>query len=338
MSGPSADSPLPAAGLPLPGGGWRRTLRGCGAFLVGGGLPVFLVSLATVYEVFLALLLFGPTGDGAWAAFVTEFKVRCFDYNPATGGMTWTAAWIMLAEPPFICAIVLLLWRVGGRARPRMSLLRPAAAGVTAGLLAVAGLFAYGLSTVSNPSDTLPFPGARIRTRLELPAFQLTDETGAAVDSASLRGRVTLLTGVFALCSATCPNILMEVKNLLENLPPGANEHLGVLALSLDPDRDSLELTGSIARAYGFSHPRFRYLNGDPTVMSNLTSRLQFSAMRNPETGVIDHASLFILVDADGRIAYRLSADARHRGWVRAAVQELCAEAGRTKTAGTSAR
>jgi protein SCO1/2 len=323
MSGPYAEgSPAP---LSAPSGAGPGAVA---RFFTGGGLPSFVLALAAVYETFLILLLFGPEGDGRWAAFVSEFKVRCFDYNPATGGMTWAAAWIMLAEPVFIVGLVFALWRAGTRARLARALRGgPLLAGALTGLSAVGAVFAYGLGSLTPPADPLAFPGARIRTALPLPEFQLQDQTGARVDHTALRGRVTLITGVYALCSAACPNILMEVRELLSDLPPEARDHFGVLAFSLDPDRDTLPLMGAIATAYGFTHPRFRYLNGEPEAVRAVTSALQFSAQRDARTGEVDHASLFILVDASGRIAYRFTAEAGRRSWVRQAIAELGREA-----------
>jgi cytochrome oxidase Cu insertion factor (SCO1/SenC/PrrC family) len=54
---------------------------------------------------------------------------------------------------------------------------------------------------------------------------------------------------------------------------------------------------------------------------------LQFAARRNPATGLVDHANLFILIDANGRIAYRFNLDQRHRSWLIAAVESLTDEA-----------
>ena len=60
--------------------------------------------------------------------------------------------------------------------------------------------------------------------------------------------------------------------------------------------------------------------------MHDALTRLQFSATRNPQTGVIDHANLFLLVDRSNHIAYRFTLDARHRAWLRTALRSLLSE------------
>ena len=66
--------------------------------------------------------------------------------------------------------------------------------------------------------------------------------------------------------------------------------------------------------------------NRAPERMRPVLRGFQFSARRNPETGVIDHANLFILIDAEGRVAYRFNLDPRHQGWLREAVLALATE------------
>ena len=137
---------------------------------------------------------------------------------------------------------------------------------------------------------------------------------------------MTLVTGVYALCSTTCPEILIQVAELLETLPPKARGGLQVMAFSLNPEYDTAELMGAVAEAYGFVYPEFRYLNGEAEAIRPVLRDFQFSPRRNPETGIVDHANLFILVDAEGRVAYRFNLDRRHRGWLRDATISLLEE------------
>jgi protein SCO1/2 len=309
--------------------GWRQRRSALGRFFTGDGLPVFLMAALLVYEFFLLTVLFAPASWGAWGAFAEEFKIWCFSYDPRTGGMEWMSVVIMLAEPVFIVGLVVLIWRfgrtgtrgVGGWLRhPRAAL-----AGLGLGLCVAGSLYALGRPSVAE-APLPPFPGERIRTQLPLPAFALADHRGRPVSSGDLRGRVTLVTGVYAMCSTTCPEILLQVKALLEVLPAGARERLDVLALSLSPEYDTAELMAGVADAYGLAYPGFRYANGSPDAMRPLLRDFQFSPRRDEATGQVVHANLFILVDAGGRIAYRFNLDPRHEAWLRDAVLALVQE------------
>ena len=117
------------------------------------------------------------------------------------------------------------------------------------------------------------------------------------------------------------------MKKLLGELPAVERAGLSVVALTLNPEYETSELMNLIAEGRGLVHPEFRYANAaQPAAMHDVLTRLQFSATRNPQTGVIDHANLFLLVDRSGHIAYRFTLDPRHRAWLRAGLRALLTE------------
>lgn len=297
-------------------------------FFLGAGLPVFLLAAAAVYETFLLALVFAPERAGWWGAFAQEFRIWCFNYDPRTGGMEWSAVGMMVSEPLFVVGVaVVLWWRALGGLRSVAAGLRqwrPALAGVATAATAIAAL----LAVARPPAEEIlpPFPGERIRTHLTPPVVALVDQTGRPCSLAELRGRVVLLTGVYALCSTSCPQILVETRALLDALPAAARARVSIVALSLNPEYDTTELMASVAAGYGFTYPEFRYLNGDPATVHRALEQLNFARVRNARTGVIDHANLFVLLDASGAIAYRFNLNPRHRAWLRAAILALTAE------------
>ncbi|MCC6415481.1 MAG: SCO family protein [Opitutaceae bacterium] len=308
---------------------WRG-FAAAGRFLTGSGLPTFVAAATAVYELFLLAILLAPTNGGLWGSFAQEFKVWCFQYDPRTGGMEWMAVVIMLAEPLFISALLVAIWSMGRR-RATAPSVRPArsyralVAGLIFGALASGGLYALGRPAGEPPVP--PFPGERIRTQLPPPEFALVDQWGKPVARADLTGGVTLVTGVYATCATSCPEILQQVQALLKTLPSGARDLLRVWAFSLSPEYDTVDLMRRVTEGYGFVYPQFRYLNGDPAAMRGVLENWQFSARRDYKTGLVEHANLFILVDAQGRIAYRFKLDRRHEGWLREAILALTAEA-----------
>lgn len=319
------------AGLSPGGDGGRRGLAGtCGRFFTGAGFPAFILAATLLYEAFLGAVMLVPDGAGPFGAFAREFKVWCFDYDPRTGGMAWAAVWVMLLEPLFIAGLVAGLWRQAIRVLvTRAGILahaRAALAGLGAAALAIGGMFVVGGGSDAD-EPVPPFPGERIRTAIAPPDFSLSDQHGAAFGLGDARGRVVLMTGIYAYCSTSCPEILQEIQALQATLPAEVRERLSVVALSLSPEYDSDIMRQRIAEGYAQEYPHFRYLNGEPETMHDILTRLGFARVRDPRTGVITHTNLFILVDAQGRIAYRLSLDERLRPWLREAVHALAAEA-----------
>lgn len=300
------------------------------AFFTGTGLPLFLLAAAAVYEAFLLVVVFAPESTSAWGGFAREFKQWCFRYDARTGGMEWAAVWVMLVEPLFVVTVAAVLWRRG--LRPLRTLDgwrrhgRSAGAGVLAASLAMAGLYAYGRPD-AGADDPLPFPGERIRTQLAVPPFSFVDQKGRPFALEELRGRVVLVTGIYARCATTCPEILRETKALLAELAPAIRAQIAVVALSLNPEEETADLMDRVTEAYGFQYPAFRYLNGEPAGMHATLTSLGFARVKDPRTGVIDHANLFLLIDARGEIAYRFTLDVRHRSWLREGLIALAREA-----------
>lgn len=308
-------------------------------FLTGVGLPLFLLSATLVYEVFLLAIVFAPESTSAWGGFVQEFKQWCFNFDPESGHLEWVQVAIMLVEPPFISAIALLLWK-----QPLQELRsfsdfvqqwKTFAFGTLTAIAIVSGLFFYGKPTLGI-DDKLPFPGERIRTSITSPDIHFTDHKGNAYQLSDSIGRVTLVTGIYATCSTSCPLILLETKALLESLPEDVVERLDLVAISLSPEYDTDTLMDRTATAYGFEYPQFRYLNGDPELLNKTTRSLGFSRSVDPETGLINHANLFLVLDSNGDIAYRLTLDNRHKEWLRKAVISLSDEIGQKELAATN--
>jgi protein SCO1/2 len=331
MSAPGLISLPPGEAAPLPPepGGCVGTRAG--RFLTGPGLLVFLLTALGGYEAFLLVTIFGPTEGGWLGDFVRDFQLWCYRGDPRTGGVSWLAVSVMVAEPVFVVGVAGLLWRQSlGRLRAPAVWrrhYRAALAAFAVTLAGAGGLVYYARTDAVSAQVLPPFPGERIRVQLALPPTALMDQKGATFHFADLRGRVVLVTGVYAACTTACPEIFLEIKRLLDELPAGERADLDVVALSLNPEYETAELMDRVTEARGFRHPAFRYVNGrQPAEMHDLLTRLQFSATRNPQTGVIDHANLFLLVDRTNQIAYRFTLDPRHRAWLRAALRSLLAE------------
>lgn len=331
MSAPALIIPtreLDATPPPVSGGG---SGGGAARWINGPGLLVFLFTALAGYEAFLLVTIFGPTEGGWLGEFVRNFQLWCYRGDPRTGGVSWLAVSVMMAEPVFVVSVAALLWRqtfVHLRS-PRVWLanFRAAAAAFAAITICVGGLVYYASTDAISALVLPPFPGERIRVQLALPDVPLLDQTGANFRFADPRGRVVLVTGVYATCTTACPEIFAELRKILDELPAAERADLSVVALSLNPEYETTELMAAVAEGRGFKHPEFRYANAaQPAAMHDALTRLQFSATRNSATGVIDHANLFLLVDRSNHIAYRFTMDPRHRAWLRSGLRALLTE------------
>ena len=120
--------------------------------------------------------------------------------------------------------------------------------------------------------------------------------------------------------------MLKGIRTVLDQLTPAERARLSVVAFSLSPETDTKELRTMITKAYNFDSAQFNFLNGDPAEINVLLSQLNIGRTRDEKTGEIVHSNLFILLDRDGRIAYRLSLSQRESSWLITAVRTLLAE------------
>ena len=311
MPGMSASAGRPVAALEEFFSGWRFP-----------ALLLFSLLFATL--ALLGVLLF-PPGKGDFAAFAEEFRRWCFGVDPATGKEQWSLAAAFFFQPVLLAAVTIAVWR-----RPlREALAEPRRLWPWAGTaLVLVVLLAAGFRAPreARPSDELAFPAEDLRTAHTPPAFSLTNQEGALVSLQQFRGRPVLVTAIYGSCSLACPLIVQQAKRVVAELTPEERAELAVVAITLDPERDTRETLAETARLYEVSLPLFHLLGGEPAVVNPLLDRFGFERTRNSETDAMDHANLFVLMDRAGRISYRFTLGERQERWLADALRLLLRE------------
>jgi len=306
-----------------------RIINATNRFLASGKFPAFCLFALVFYQLFVALMAFAPpVGSGIWAAFLEDFRMRCFRGDPASGWTDMSSVWIMVSEPFALEAIFILFWwtplRELWKARRRSF----ASAGASAAILVVAiAISLLGLGRARPVKAPLAFPADRIRTALPMPLFTLRDQNNTEVSLETVKGRVVLVTAVYSTCTTACPMMLSNIRSLLNALTPEERAKLAILAISLNPEADTQPLREMISKSYHFES-EFHFLNGEPAQVNALLTELSVTRARDEKTGELVHSSLFILLDREGRIAYRLSSSATEQSWYASAVRALLAEKG----------
>ena len=140
--------------------------------------------------------------------------------------------------------------------------------------------------------------GAALGTPQSVPDFALTDQEGKRVRFGDLRGKVVLLTFLYTHCPDVCPLIAENLNSALRELPRAQRDDVRVLAVSVDPKRD----TPAQVRGYVKVHrllPQFRYLIGSKRELTEVWRKLDVQAVaRDPE--LVDHTTYTLLVNRDG--------------------------------------
>jgi protein SCO1 len=293
----------------------------------GWRFAAFIITLAVAVTLILVAILLIPASQTGLGAFATDFKIWCFGYDPATGGMEWAYVVVMLANPLILATFVYLVWfRDLHEAlhRKRRSVATTAAVGLLAAGMLGGGLFALGPKKVE--ATQLPFPAERLRTELEPPDFELIDQQGETVSLEALRGQVVLVTAIYASCHTACPMIVIQTRKALNGLTDEQREEVTVVAITLDPENDTPESLPAAAEAHQFEAPLWRFVSGEPDTVNDVLDKLGVSRFANEETGEIDHANMFFLIDRQGKIAFRLNLGDRHATWLKTGLEVLIEE------------
>jgi protein SCO1/2 len=138
-----------------------------------------------------------------------------------------------------------------------------------------------------------------------LPDFALTAVTvdgTSPLDLRALRGRVWVADFVYTRCAGPCPLLTANMAALQKRLPKA----VGLLSFTVDPDHDSPEVLNAYARKYGADPQRWFFVDGDKPALTRLfRDGFQIGVAENseaPEGQNITHSTMFVLIDADGRI------------------------------------
>ena len=279
------------------------------------------------FTVFLIAVLMIPTGETGIGAFARDVRTWCFNYDPATGEMDWFYVTVMLSKPLVIAGLVALIWH---------SQLIEAVKGVGGELALVAGIAVIGVGLVgvtffvvgepnADVDGEYPFPAERIRTAIEPPEFTLFDQNGEELTLSELEGKVVVVTAIYATCWDSCPIILDQMRDVTDAIGVDADE-LVVVGITLDPERDNEELLTNLANRHRVSSPQYRLLHGDPDKVNRVLDDFSVARSLNEERNEIDHANLFIVIDRDGSIAYRITLGDRTESWLTRAIELLLRE------------
>lgn len=294
--------------------------------LAGWAFPAFLMFTLAFATAVLGVMLVLPTRGTALEQFADEFRVWCFGLDPRTGHLQWAYVVQSLTSPLLLSSFALLVWWQPLREvwrDDRRALWRAAAPA----FVLVAGMVAtFALTAPSAAQSETAFPGARIRTSFAAPALELTSHEGRTVSTATLRGRVTVVTAIYSTCGRTCPMILSQAKRVARALDEAQRREVSFIAITLDPTHDGRAELARLAWAQGVRAPQFQLLTGEPDAVERTLDAFGFARRRDPRTGVIDHANFFVVLDRRGRVAYRFTLGERQEPWLVDALRELVRE------------
>lgn len=162
-----------------------------------------------------------------------------------------------------------------------------------------AGAAAPSAAPAAAPADAA-LPGDSVY-HLDVP---LVDQDGAAIAFADGRGQPRLVSMFYTSCKFVCPLIIDTVLKTERGLSEAQRARLGVLLVSIDPERDTPDALKRVADKRSLELPRWRLARTDKAHVRRLAAVLGIQ-YKQLEDGEFSHASVLVLLDAEGRIVAR---------------------------------
>ena len=136
------------------------------------------------------------------------------------------------------------------------------------------------------------------------PDFALTRQDGERVGLADLRGKVVVVTFIYATCADTCPLLTAKLVGIQRRL--GADgTRVRFVAITVDPVKDTPEALRRYAGGHGAKAPGWLFLTGTEEEIGEVARRYAIYVKKRP-AGDVDHTFLTSLIDGEGvlRVQY----------------------------------
>jgi len=145
----------------------------------------------------------------------------------------------------------------------------------------------------------------------QLPSFALVDQEGKPFGSAEVHGKVWVADFIFTSCSDACPRLTARMRSLQDRLDPA--ERIGLLSVTVDPERDTPEKLAEYARISGAHGSLWKFVTGSQREVERTVVNGFHVAMGKVPVEASDdalHAQAFeilhgdrlVLVDGRGRL------------------------------------
>jgi cytochrome oxidase Cu insertion factor (SCO1/SenC/PrrC family) len=176
-------------------------------------------------------------------------------------------------------------------------------------VLGAAPMASAAANRTADPILALAIAGGSAAMDEPAPGFALTDQNGASVTLASLRGKVVLMTFLDPVCTSDCPIIGQELKQAGVMLGPKDSD-VELVAIVANPTYRAEEFTQAFDREEGLNAvPNWLYLTGSLSALGQVWAAYGVTVQNLPAGAMSAHNDLAVVIDRSGNIRDELPAD-----------------------------
>jgi protein SCO1/2 len=151
------------------------------------------------------------------------------------------------------------------------------------------------------------------------PDFTLTDYRGSSVTLSELRGKAVVLTFIYTNCPDICPLTAENLRLAYEQLSEKARERVAMIAITVDPERDTPDELRNFSVIHGLDdNPNWYAVRGERTDLQPVWANYAVDPGRVLEhrdnavdPALLAHTDAVYVIDRDGneRVLMRSNLD-----------------------------
>ena len=173
----------------------------------------------------------------------------------------------------------------------------------------VAAAVLIGLAYVSLKNTRPATPAVPLEKFALVPEFTLTDQTGATLGSADLKGKIWVANFIFTRCKGPCPLSTLRMAELNKRLAK-ARKEVQLVSFTVDPDHDSPPVLAEYAKSSEADPAYWQFLTGPSADINDIVVKGLLQPLAKEPDGTPAHSTRFVMVDANGWLrGYQDSAD-----------------------------
>ena len=137
------------------------------------------------------------------------------------------------------------------------------------------------------------------------PGFELISQDGRQLSLRELRGKVVVVTFMFATCADACPLLTARLSTVRKRMGTDFGSRVVFVSVTVDPAHDTPEVLRQYADLHGALVPGWSFVTGPPEAIRAVATG--YGVVYGGKTGgAIDHTFLTSVVDSGGdlRVQY----------------------------------
>jgi protein SCO1/2 len=133
----------------------------------------------------------------------------------------------------------------------------------------------------------------------QVPAFQLTDQTGKSITLEDLKGKIWAANFIFTRCKGPCPITVLRMQDLNTKLKK-VRGNVELVTFTVDPEYDTPEILKAFSEPLGADPASWKFLTGTPDAIQKIVVTGLLQPIAKEPDGTPAHSTRVVLVDGEG--------------------------------------